>query len=431
MTSITILPADSFVVINNSLLNDNDRRLLVMLYQPIIGYDAIGLYFTLWSYLDKAEIMSLEWTHHHLMSSMRLKLDRILIAREKLEAIGLIKTYLKKGNINSYVYELYAPASAKDFFNNPLLSVTLYNNVGKKEYEKISTYFKKTPINLREYEDVTSLFSDVFDSVSLEYNYVFNEDLKARNKNDINIENCLDFNLIIESLIPYINNTKIFTKEMRSFISKLAFIYKLDELQMIDIIRGSLNSKGGIDKDRLRVTCRNFYQFEHNGKLPSLIYRTQPDYLRKPIGDNSNRARMIYTFETTCPSDYLASKYKSGNPSKTDLKLIEELMIDLDIKPGVMNVLIDYVLKINNQKLTRSFVETIAGQWKRLNIETVEEAMNIAEKEHKKRVKIAGKTTNKTSYKENTPEWFGKNIEKEIASIEEQQEMEELLKEFR
>ena len=85
-----VLPADTFFVVNKTTLNDNDRKLIVMLYQPIIGTIAVNLYFTFWSYLDKSEIISNDWTHHHLMTSMRLKLSDIKQAREKLEAIGLI-----------------------------------------------------------------------------------------------------------------------------------------------------------------------------------------------------------------------------------------------------------------------------------------------------------------------------------------------------
>ena len=83
MKLVSILPADSYVVINKSLLNDNDRLVLTMLYQPIIGSTALSLYFTLWSDLNKTEIMSNEYTHHHLMSVMCLKLDEIVSARKK------------------------------------------------------------------------------------------------------------------------------------------------------------------------------------------------------------------------------------------------------------------------------------------------------------------------------------------------------------
>ena len=45
-----------------------------------------------------------------------------------------------------------------------------------------------------------------------------------------------------------------------------------------------------------------------------------------------------------------------------------------------------------DKKLSKNFVETIAGQWKRLKIETAIDAMNQAEKEYKKMVeKIANR----------------------------------------
>jgi replication initiation and membrane attachment protein len=48
------------------------------------------------------------------------------LARKKLEAIGLIKTYYKGGDINNYVYELYSPLNASEFFSNPILAVSLF-----------------------------------------------------------------------------------------------------------------------------------------------------------------------------------------------------------------------------------------------------------------------------------------------------------------
>ena len=150
-----LLPADTFVVLNKTVLNDQDRKILTMLYQPIIGSNSISLFFTLWSYLDKLELMSIECTHHHLMMSMRNRLEEIIEAREKLEAIGLIRTYIKKDNINNYIYELYSPLNPYEFFNNPILSVSLYNNVGKVEYEKLKEYFKIPRFNLKEYEDIS------------------------------------------------------------------------------------------------------------------------------------------------------------------------------------------------------------------------------------------------------------------------------------
>ena len=113
----TILPADTYTVINKTILHDEDRKLVSMLYQPIIGYTAASLYFTLLDDLDRSEVMSGDLTHHHLMATMQLRLDDIVVAREKLEACGLLKTYFKAGNINQYVYLIYSPMSSYDFFH--------------------------------------------------------------------------------------------------------------------------------------------------------------------------------------------------------------------------------------------------------------------------------------------------------------------------
>ena len=44
MEEKTILPADTYTVINKTVLKEFDRKLITMLYQPIIGYTATSLY---------------------------------------------------------------------------------------------------------------------------------------------------------------------------------------------------------------------------------------------------------------------------------------------------------------------------------------------------------------------------------------------------
>ena len=92
MKDLNLSPADTYIVINKSIMNNDDRTILTMLYQPLIGPLAIMLYFSLWSDLDRSELMSTEHTHHHLATNMQISLNEILDARKKLEAIGLLKT---------------------------------------------------------------------------------------------------------------------------------------------------------------------------------------------------------------------------------------------------------------------------------------------------------------------------------------------------
>jgi replication initiation and membrane attachment protein len=245
----------------------------------------------------------------------------------------------------------------------------------------------------------------------------------------------IDFNLLISSIPSTMVSPRCFNDDVKELINALAYTYDIDEVNMQGLVRNSINEKGLIDKTNLRKNARNFYQFENDGKLPTFVYSKQPDYLKMPTGDNSKWAKMVYTFESVHPYDFLRSKYKTGEPSLRDLKLIESLLVDLKLTPGVVNVLIAYVLKINNQKLSKNYVETIAGQWKRLNIETVEEAMKISEKEHKKlRKQFENKTKqpttsykSKQSIKEEVPDWFNKELKNEEMTEEDIKELDDIL----
>lgn len=440
MEEINILPADTYTVVNKTVIKDLDRKLITMLYQPIIGFSATSLYFTLIDDLDKKELMSDELTHHHLMSTMQLKLSDIVIARKKLEAVGLLKTYLKKEHVNNYVYLIYSPMSANDFLNHPVLNIVLYNNLGKKEYDRIVEYFKIPRINLKDYSDITANFSSVFTSVSGNI-LIENENIRTENSNKLDIDSKIDFNLLISGIPSSMVSNRCFNDETKELINALAYTYDIDTLNMQGIVRNCINEKGLIDKTELRKSSRNYYQFENNGKLPTFVYSKQPDYLKLPEGDNSKWAKMVYTFENVNPYDFLRSKYKTGEPSLRDMKIIESLLVDQKLTPGVVNVLIAYVLKVNNQKLSKNYIDTIAGQWKRLNIETVEEAMRISEKEHKKLKKAfenknnnTNTNTNKTvSYKskntvkEEVPDWFNKELKNEEMSDDDIKELDDLL----
>ena len=351
------------------------------------------------------------------------------MAREKLEAIGLLKTFYKEGvDSNNYIYELFSPISPNEFFSHPVLNIVLYNSVGKQEYEKIVNYFKMPRINVTDYDDITKSFSDVYESspsTVFENNI---QNIRMNNKLGINIGDKIDFDLLISSIPKEAINEKTFTKDNKKLINDIAFIYNLDIDEIKNIILSSLTDKLLIDKTSFRKNARNYYQFNNKGKLPSLIYQNQPEYLRSPIGKDTKRAKMIYSFETTSPYNFLKSKNNGAKPTERDLKLIEELMLDIGLRPAVVNVLISYVMMVNNKKLNKNFVLTIASQWKRLNIETAEEAMNQALKESKKKTK----TTNVYKKKETVlPEWFDKEIDKKEISETEEEEMKDLLKDFK
>ena len=422
-----ILPADSYVVVNKTLITEVDRKILVDLYQPIIGNKAVALYFTLLNDIDRKSIITKEFSHHHLLSVMQLSLEEIVVAREKLEGIGLLDTYVRKDLANSYVYVLYNPVSASEFFNHPILNVVLYNNVGKIEYDNIVALYKRPRLNFKDYEKISLNFDEVFSSVP-KGNFVGTADLIAADKNEILFKNAIDFDLLMSGFDEGYFNKKTFTKEVKNLINSLSFLYDIDIVTMQRLIKANLNEKGLIDKDGLRKSARNFYQFENGGNLPTLIHYMQPSHLKSPAGDLSSKGKMIYTFENTNPYQFLKSKYKDGKIVTRDIRIIENLLIDLKLTPAVVNVLLDYVLRVNNKKLNKTYIETIASHWKRLGIETAEEAMNACIKEHKKK---KNKDKDVKSKQEKLPDWFDQNIENKKLEDKEEEELLNLIKNYK
>ena len=163
MENATLLPADRYIVINKSILTDYDRLIVMNLYAPLIGSLAVSLYFSLWNDLDISNMMSKDLIHHHLMTSLKSGIVTIKVARESLEAFGLLKTYVKIGEVNDYIYELYSPLTPQEFFNHPILNVVLYNNLGDKEYENLKNMYKYPKYDLKEFQDITKKLDEVYD----------------------------------------------------------------------------------------------------------------------------------------------------------------------------------------------------------------------------------------------------------------------------
>ncbi len=424
MNEITLLPADNYIVVNKTILTENDKVNLINLYEPIIGPLAISLYLTLWSDLDRTLTFSDSYNHHHLMTFLKSNLNDIKEARSALEALGLIKTYYKDGdNINYYIYELYSPISAYEFFNHPILNIVLYNNLGVNEYNNLIKSYKKVNFKYDDYKEISSKLNDTFKSSA--YNNFNNEDIKNKNSNKPKLDNLIDFDVLKESIPNKVLGNNAFNKKTKELINNLAFIYNLDTLKVSEILRLTIDENGLINKDLFIKEVRKYYEYNNGGSLPTIIYRTQPEHLKSPEGDLSSAGKMVYIFENTTPYDFLKSKYKNNNPTPRDLKLLEYLALELNMPPAVINVLIDYVLRISDNKLNKAYVETIAGQWTRLGIKTAREAMNQAKKEYKKKPK---KEINKSV---KLPTWFD-NEQKDInVSEEEKKEIEALLKEFK
>ncbi|PLS16952.1 Replication initiation and membrane attachment protein [Bacillus sp. M6-12] len=448
-----LLPVDRYTVSAAGMIHDYDRKILTMLYQPLIGPVCISLYITLWSELEENRLWSNSSLHYGLMNTMAINLKEIYDARVKLEGLGLLKVYKKKDNDETeFIYELHPPLSPEQFFTDGMLNVYLFKKVGKVHFGRLKKFFCDEAISTNEYSEVTKAFPEVFSSEHLESLYVTDEAQshispdpgqefigKAGGAELTGFEPFFDFDLLFSGLNNSLVPRKAFTLKVKETIAKLAFLYGIDALQMQNLILRAVNGENEVDLEELRKAARDWYQIEHYESLPSLSDRVQPaNYLTQTGEPKTKEEQLIRHLETVSPRQRLIQVSGGAEPSKNDLQIIEDIMMNQNLPPGVINVLIEYVMIKTDMKLSKGYVEKIAGHWARKKIVTVKQAMELAKKEHRQYQEWQdGKGTNKLSGKkpirtEQVPQWLKneQNTAPEGKGKKDSQELEEQKKQM-
>ncbi|WP_209122060.1 replication initiation and membrane attachment family protein [Alkalihalobacillus sp. BA299] len=445
-----LLPVDRYMIRAKDQLTIQDQRVLILLYQPLIGAVAYSLYMTLWSELEDDIYWSAEATHRQLMISMDLPLPQLYQERKKLEAIGLLKTFKKKTeDTSTYLYELQSPMSPQAFFTNDVLSVYLYNRLGKTKYRQIRERFLIDKLDHEGYEEVTYGFDEVFTSLAhseiathhqtelinaLEIDSS-KEVVQRESTNDLMFaDSSFDFQLLESDLATFINAKQLLTIEIRKVIIRLAFVYRIQPLEMSRLIQQALLHDDQLNIEELRKRAQEWYKIEYGNEPPTLGLKTQPIEHREMVGKEpqSDEEKMIVLYETTSPLDLLESRSEGAKVPLADVKIIESLLLDYQLTPGVVNVLIDSVMIRNDMKLTKSLIDKIAGHWSRKNIKTVKQAMELAKQEYQKNTtyqqgkldntpKAKGRPRKSSERKETLPKWLLKEQEQKSTDMKDKE----------
>nr|WP_144924022.1 replication initiation and membrane attachment family protein [Paenibacillus bovis] len=421
-----VQPVDSFTITMNGILHSHDLKIITTLYQPLMGPICTSFYITLFNKIENNRIWSEEWNHYHLMNELSINLEEIYHARLKLEGIGLLNTYIKnEEQSRSFIYELNPPLSADEFFSDGMLNIYLYQKLGQSHFSRLKRGLSDNKLDTEQFHNITRDFQDVFESLgassltnidvrevkALEEGKEFFRREKA---SFIEIaESEFDFDLLFSGLSEVMVPRKLFTKEVRAAIAKLAYLYSINAVDMKKIVLSSLTAEQEIDIDEMRKAARDWFQVEHDGKLPQLVDRTQPVFNRESLQPPvTQEDRLIAYLESISPRQFLIDLGEGTEPSKSDLQAIEEVMFQQKLPPGVINVMIHYVMLKTDMKLSKSYLEKIASHWARKKVTTVKEAMELALKEHRQYQEWANSKKESTQKRkkairtEQLPDWF-------------------------
>lgn len=356
-------------------LSSDDLSVLALLYQPLITANAFTLYVTLHSLLNK-ESLQFDGQIKNVLSVINLSLKEFELAKDKLEAVGLMDSYYGE---EEHLFELIQPLSANEFIMDGSLGVYLYSEVGEEEFKSLSKRFRITSKSKKKYENVTKNFSDVFKSHTSRVD--FNGNYKTRTNALLKFESEFSFELFASGLSKNFFDESMLTDKLKDTLIKLAFTYGLDESDMQDAYIRSLNSSGKLDYRSFPKETRKQYQFKTGMDAPKMEIK-----MNQVNGDG-----LLNHLRSITPNDLLQEL--SGMPAApSELSIVYKLMSVNNISPEMINLLIYYVLRINKGKMPNySYFAKIANEWGRNGLDSIEKAYDYINQNKRKTDKPVSK----------------------------------------
>ena len=363
-----LLTSDVYQVRSSYMLDLTGYKTVLQLYQPLIGMEATALYLTLNSELDQMTLTKSPSLISRLCKLSGFSLNSLQESFDKLEAVGLVCSYVKQTNDNRYLFDLKMPLSPQEFINHQILDRLLKDRL---KYEKTIAIFQTYNVNLNDYQEMTASFTDVFEIHHHEKNILKEKKYKQKIQNSI--ENSYDLTLFYQGIENLQLSKKMFDQEDEKIIQQLGILYHINALDMQDLVKQSM-IENHLNSRLLAQNCRNYYDLKMPEKFTEVFHKQSPLLQSEKQGESSLQ-KHIYYLENISPYDLLKDKTGGKEPLKRDLQVVESVLTTLQLEPGVVNVLIETTLQKCNQSLPKNFIEALGSQWKRKKIKTVQEAI--------------------------------------------------------
>lgn len=373
---------NSQIKIENGVdLSALDFKTLSLLYMPIIGIEAYSLYNLFLQIIYKSEKLNI--TTRFLLDMLNIKITKFNEARSKLEAIGLVETYLEDDIY--YVY-LKSPFTTKQFLSDTIMGSYLQSEIGENNLSLILNLLKDNT-KPKTGKNITKEFDELFTFDSCERLNI-NMRLQGRSElNNIQVKYNFDYSKFVDNIPNRLKGEQLLSTKFREQLIKLAYVYQLNELELVEVYSSSPRKT----INHLNLTAQNF--FVKNNK----------QVVVKEIEDDAYQALENATPDEILTSANVDSNYH-GMARSTYFEIINKYS---NINIGVINTLVINLLKIKDGILPNTrYLEVVLNDWLSKGITTTKDAVD-----HVNGIKTEYESRNK-SYKAkskkvaNVPDWM-------------------------
>lgn len=360
---------------------------LLSCYQACIGHNAVTFYLTL---LAESRLTRAAFEHTRLCRLASMDIRQIDAARIKCEQFGLIKTFMNQDE-TLILYELMNPLSAREFLLHDVFGRLYLSNMGMKDAAVTSSAILPQRRQRQQMKEISasfdgSLLSSWDHEKEVEYSTVQKEaEIKPPVRAGFNSE--LFLSQMTNLVFPYQSRTA----ENLALIADLGVLYGISEDRMRVLVGHCVNNATGTLNQEMLKRMASY-------EKPELKHEPKNKYDIPPVL-------------------FLENIQGGVNVTQVDKRLLERLALEMHFSQEVINVLIEYVLKINDNKLVRSFVESVASSWVRNQVKTVEDALNMT------KLKPQLKSPVKTGRKASLPKYMESRSNESQMSDEERNQL--------
>jgi len=438
-----VQPNNIYQVTKSFPLTEEGNNGLVYLYQPIIGQNALALYYGFIG--DKEDQYENEFAHIDMLDALNIGLPDFLQARKQLEGMGLLSVFTKEDPEfgKMFLYRLEEPIHPQDFFRDETYSFLLLNTIGERKFRQMVRRFQPEKPDLSAYQDITSGFREVYgalderlfirnaqslEKVSQDYQVASNKQLQLD-------EDQIDWDFLYQLAQRKFIAKENFDDSFKQQLTLYANLFGFDEMKLVDLMTEAVSlSDGKVDRKALdkvvgkQATVKKEKQVDNYDEQSD--EQTRRFNTLRQTGFSENDIQLVKIAQSSAPMDFLQAIKNEKHNFVTDPEtwLLKTLVERSPLPNSVINVLIHYILVVKkNSFLQSNFVNQIATDWSELEINSPEQAIkhvrDLVKEAKNKPSKKKNYTNNKQQpiRKESLPDWVDKpNEEVEDPAVQEE-----------
>lgn len=320
-------------IVSNFTLSSDQMESLMCLYQPLFQHPAANLYLTLVTQAKYEEKIS----RRKLLRLLHIDEEELHLLRKELEKMHLVRTFQS----DTLEIEIIAPKIPSDFLSHDLFSRLYVVVCGQSEYANaLQRYGKKT---------ITDNLEEISQSFDINRIAAWDEDIEAMYKEEQGKHHQqTEFNIrnFFKSFPLFPN--KLISSDVKRAVVESATLYKISASDMKSILLETIEYNKEIFDMRRFL---NLVAKKHGVQSVSMV-------------DN------VYDLD---PISFLGH-IQEFEASTSDKYLIKSLQKRYQFENPVINLLIQTMMDSESKSMNLGFAQSIADPWKRLGVETFEDA---------------------------------------------------------